>query len=149
MAAEFARHGEADPVARPVPRPHGPAAPHDPLVAAPGTPPWQPFWALDVGEGEVLGVSVLRHRLDGALAEVCGHIGLRVRPERRRQGIGTRIFGLTLAQARTRGLACALVLCEPDNPASVALIRRHGGEFEREASAAGQSLLRFWVPTAR
>lgn len=150
MVDEFNRHGETPHTQKPLLRRLG----FDAHLAAlqrsedtPGLPPWRPYWALDAVQGELLGLSALRHTLNAPMAEVGGHIGVQVRPSRRGQGVGARLFALTLAQARRHGLSRVLVLCAPDNAPSLALIRRQGGVFEREASAAGQTLLRFWAPT--
>lgn len=150
MIDEFRRHGEAPHHQKPLLRADGFDAHLAALQrseATPGRPPWRPYWAMDAAMGELLGLTALRHTLDAPMAEVGGHIGFQVRPSRRGQGLGRQIFGLTLAQARAHGLERVLVLCAPDNAPSLAVVRRHGGVFEREASAAGQTLLRFWVPT--
>lgn len=111
------------------------------------------FW-LVAGEGEltgpapqILAVSGLRHRLTPPLTEVGGHIGYAVRPSARRQGIGTALLGLTLAEARKLGLARVLITCDVTNTGSARIIQRNGGVLEDERSVPShpEPVARYWI----
>lgn len=49
-----------------------------------------------------------------------------VSPERRRQGIGSRLVGECLQRARNRGMTAAVLEVRPSNTEAVALYRRFG-----------------------
>ncbi len=59
----------------------------------------QTYWVTPEGSNEVLAVTSLQTRLPPEDAAWRGHIDFRVRPSRRRRGIGTQALGLTLARA--------------------------------------------------
>jgi predicted acetyltransferase len=111
------------------------------------------FWLVaDEGEPagpapQILAVSGLRHRLTPPLTEVGGHIGYAVRPSARRQGIGTALLGLTLAEARKLGLARVLITRDVTNTGSGRIIQRNGGVLEDERSIPGHPapVARYWI----
>lgn len=84
------------------------------------------FWWVS---GEYyLGTLVIRHRLNGELAdEDGGHIGYHVVAPWRRQGHATRMLAAGLEQCRTLGMPRALLCCAPENEASRRVIRANGG----------------------
>jgi predicted acetyltransferase len=106
------------------------------------------FWLVD--DGEVVGVSNLRHRLTDSLRIEGGHIGYGVRPSARGRGHGTRMLALTLAEAARLAIPQALLTCAKENLASSAVIRANGGVLQDEAFLAsrGEVVQRWWVPTA-
>jgi predicted acetyltransferase len=113
----------------------------------PNLVPWTTFWA--VSDSRLVGFSSLRHHLSPWMAEYGGHIGYRVRPSARRFGLGTMILRLTLARAFARGINPALIVCTPENAASVAVIKKNGGVYDREVQREDGVLLhRFWVSTS-
>jgi len=154
LVAEFAARGEPF-----VPFPLG--FPHDNFEALlaqlagcdrgigipEGFVPHSTFWLVD--DGEVVGVSNLRHRLTDSLRIEGGHIGYGVRPSARGRGHGTRILALTLPEAAKLGIAQALLTCAKANLASGAVIRANGGVFQDEAflESRGEVVQRWWVPT--
>jgi predicted acetyltransferase len=108
--------------------------------------PWTAFWA--VSGTQLVGISSLRHWLSPWMAEFGGHIGYRIRPNARRRGLGTQLLRLTLSKALELGINPALIVCAPENVASVAIIQRNGGLYDRETKRDdGVRLHRFWVPT--
>src|SRR6266702_2882008 len=110
--------------------------------------PWTAFWA--VSDARLVGVSSLRHWLSPWMAEFGGHIGYRVRPSARRLGLGTLILRLTLAKAFEHGIDPALIVCTPDNTASIAVIKNDGGGYDRETEREDSVRLhRFWVATSK
>lgn len=105
-------------------------------------PAW--FLAAEV-DGELVGRVSVRLDLNDWLYSVGGHIGYAVRPAFRRRGYAARILrgGLEVLR-RERGLGEAVVVCDPDNGASAAVIRSVGGVL---APVEGSEYnLRFEVP---
>jgi predicted acetyltransferase len=84
------------------------------------------FWYVS---GEYyLGTLVLRHQLNGELAdEAGGHIGYHVVAPWRRQGHATRMLTIALEECRAIGLQRALLCCAPENEASRRVIVTNGG----------------------
>lgn len=110
-----------------------------------GLVPQSTFWL--VRDGEVIGVSSLRHRLTPLLKIEGGHIGYMIRPSERRKGYGTLILALMLAECRTRGYRRVMVTCNTDNIGSARIIQKNGGEFEGEAPSPTTGILvsRYWI----
>ena len=111
-----------------------------------GFVPSSVYWLVDAN-GEIVGVSSLRHRLTPALEDLGGHIGYRVHPAHRRKGYGTLLLKLTLEQARRRGLRRVLVTCDTDNIGSAGVIRNNGGVLDSQgiSSQSGKHVSRFWI----
>ena len=111
----------------------------------PGRVPALQFWLAD-GD-TLLGRSTLRLQLTAALGLEGGHIGYDVRPSARRRGVGTELLRLTLFEARTRGIARALVTCDSDNLGSRAIIERNRGVLEGESRSkdSGKLVARYWI----
>ncbi|MCC7264637.1 MAG: GNAT family N-acetyltransferase [Candidatus Latescibacteria bacterium] len=100
----------------------------------------QVFWLIS--GGEYLGQTSVRPQLSSRyLLTYGGHIGYSIRPSRRRQGYGTQILALALAEARQLGLQRVLVTCNSDNIPSKRIIEHNGGCFE-SAMAMPAHLLR-------
>jgi predicted acetyltransferase len=113
----------------------------------PNLVPWTAFWA--VNDKRLVGFSSLRHWLSPWMTEFCGHIGYRVRPSARRFGFGTLILRLTLSKAFEHGINPALIVCTPENTASVTVIKKNGGIYDRDTEREdGVRLHRFWVSTS-
>ena len=113
-----------------------------------GFVPHSTFWL--VAEGEVVGVSNLRHRLTESLRAEGGHIGYGVRPSARGRGFGKRLLALTLGEAARLGIDRALLTCAKANTASSGVILANGGVLEDESfrESRGEVVQRWWVPTA-
>lgn len=101
------------------------------------------FWLVQ--EGELVGVSSLRHHLNERIRHVGGHIGLGIRPAWRGKGLGTSLLGLTLQQARQLGIAQVHVHCHKHNEASARMIRANGGLLESEIEADGELVQRYLI----
>ncbi len=112
----------------------------------PGHVPETTYWLLR-GEETIVGVGRLRHRLTLALRELGGHIGYDIRPSERRKGYGTALLGLTLREARARGLRRVLLTCDDDNVASARIIEKNGGVLADRVRPAGHDELwrRYWI----
>jgi predicted acetyltransferase len=78
-------------------------------------------------EGRILGELYIRHRLSPRLEQVGGHVGYKVRPSCRNQGVATAALRLALKQLGAMGIATALVTCRANNRASARVIEKCGG----------------------
>lgn len=97
------------------------------------------------GEGRIVGMIDLRHRLNEHLAEFGGHIGYSVRPAERRKGYASQMLAMVLPEAEKLGFDRVLVTCDKGNEASRRTIERNGGRFEREARDGDEIVLRYWI----
>ena len=80
---------------------------------------------------EIVATLVLRHELNAYLRKYIGHIGYRVHPAYRRQGIATEMLKQAVVLAKQEfGLRAAMVSCRDDNIASKKTILRAGGCWE-------------------
>jgi predicted acetyltransferase len=104
-------------------------------------------WIVD--GNSYLGSIALRHRLNGYLAEVGGHVGYSVRPSARGRGLASWALGRSLELARDYGLQEVLVTCADTNIASARTIEANGGILEgMRAGADGLNYRRYWMPTS-
>jgi predicted acetyltransferase len=105
------------------------------------------FWFVE--DGEILGVSNLRHRLNEEIRRCGGHIGLGVRPSQRGRGLGTDLMSLTIQEAWKRGIDEVHIHCYKSNPASAKIIEANGGVLhsEIEEGASASVVQRFVVRT--
>ena len=95
-----------------------------------GFVPSSTYWLIE--DGEIVGVSNLRHYLNDRIREYGGHIGLGIRPSCQGRGLGTRLLALTIEAARRRGIGEIHVHCNKDNPASAGMIVANGGMLDSE-----------------
>ena len=82
------------------------------------------------------------------LKQYGGHIGYSIRPDRRKQGIGTKMLRDTLILCRKEyGLDRVLVTCLEDNEASAKVIMNNGGVYENKVYYAPEEkyIRRFWI----
>ncbi|MDJ0711869.1 MAG: GNAT family N-acetyltransferase [Woeseiaceae bacterium] len=96
---------------------------------------WVPnttYWLLE--DGEIVGVSSLRHRMTEKLRRVGGHIGFGVRPGAQGRGVAKELLRQTLYRAKLLGIAEVLVVCLKENVASARVILANGGRIEAEYS---------------
>jgi L-amino acid N-acyltransferase YncA len=83
-----------------------------------------------------------------------GVIGTYVSLERRRLGIGARLFAATFTAARRNGFEKLFAFVRSDNPAALQVYRRHGfeiiGTARRHARIAGryvdEIMIELWLP---
>jgi predicted acetyltransferase len=114
-------------------------------------------WQQDLGQTSVRPQLSSRYLLTYG-----GHIGYSIRPSRRRQGYGTKILALALAEAQRLGLQRVLITCNSDNLPSKKIIEHNGGRFESsmvmpahllraEGRAAKGKIdkLRYWIELAK
>lgn len=89
-----------------------------------GVVPSSTYWL--VVDGQIIGVSNLRHQLNNKLRHCGGHIGLGIRPRYRGQGWGAELLRLTILAADKIGIGCLHVHCYQANVASSKMIKRNG-----------------------
>ncbi len=99
-------------------------------------------------EGRILGELYIRYGLSPRLAKIGGHIGYKVRPSCRNQGVATAALRLALGQLGGRGFERALVTCRADNHASARVIEKCGGLRISDATTEQFVEWRYSVPTA-
>ncbi len=111
-----------------------------------GWVPWSTYWLVR-DPRRILGVSRLRHRLNGRLLVTGGHIGYDIRPAERGKGYGTRILAMTLEKARARAIRRALLTCLAGNAASARVIEKNGGVLQDviDSEEMGGPLKRYWI----
>jgi predicted acetyltransferase len=98
--------------------------------------------------GRILGEVYIRHRLSPRLEKIGGHIGYKVRPTERNQGIATAALKLGLQLLRQACMERALVTCGDTNAASARVIEKCGGVRIDNAETERGIERRYWVPTA-
>ncbi len=100
------------------------AQPETPLV--PETVYWATF------DGHVVGRISLRHRLEGNLHKIGGHIGYEVSPKWRRRGFATEMLHLILQTDKAKEIGRLLLTCSPTNKASNKTITKNSGQFSKK-----------------
>lgn len=103
--------------------------------------PWSAYWLVDLSDGSIAGVSSLRHVLSVQMRERGGHVGYRVRPARRRAGLGRLLLNEMVRLAGLRGIDPVMVVCRDDNAASAGVILSCGG-VEYDPVPDGERMLR-------
>lgn len=83
-------------------------------------------------EEKPAGMVKLRHYLNDSLREHGGHIGYALIPQHRGKGYGNKMLELTLSEAKKLGIENVLLVCNPDNYASQAVIMKNGGKLEKK-----------------
>ncbi|KAA6456905.1 GNAT family N-acetyltransferase [Acidobacteria bacterium AB60] len=97
--------------------------------------------------GRILGEVYVRHRLSPWLEQIGGHVGYKVRPSARNQGVATAALRLALKELKALGVESALVTCNTTNAASAKVIERCGGQRIEDAILENRIERRYWVPT--
>lgn len=100
-----------------------------------GFVPSSTYWLVE--GSELVGVSNLRHYLNGRLRRHGGHIGLGVRPSCRGRGLGNTLLARTIQEARKKGIVEIYIHCHKSNIASAKMIVRNGGVFHSESQDEG------------
>lgn len=110
-----------------------------------GRAPCRHFWLMDAAD--VVGTARVRLELSPDLEREIGHIGYDVRPSKRGQGYGAKLFSLVLEAAHELGVSPAYVICDSHNMASVAIVERAGARLLEEvmSSQTGAPIRRYSV----
>ena len=95
-----------------------------------GFVPSSTYWLVE--NGELIGVSNLRHYLNERIKKSGGHIGLGVRPSFRGRGFGHLLMALTIQEARRKSIREIHIHCHKNNEASVRMIISNGGVLDSE-----------------
>lgn len=103
--------------------------------------PSEVFWYV-AGE-HYLGTLVIRHRLTAD--EGGGHVGYHVVRPWQGRGHATAMLREALGRCAELGIERALLTVAPDNAASLAVVRRNGGQPD---GTNHEGELRFWIDTA-
>lgn len=103
------------------------------------------FWAV---EGErVIGRISLRHKLQGNLHKIGGHIGYEVRPSFRRKGMATEMLRQVLLTDKALEIGELLLTCSPENIASNKTIVSNGGILKQRifVESVNQDRNHYWI----
>lgn len=95
-----------------------------------GFVPATTYWLVE--EGEIVGVSNLRHYLNERIRHSGGHIGLGIRPGYRGKRLSIKLLELTLEKASERGIDPIHIHCHKSNEASSRMIQAVGGKLDSE-----------------
>lgn len=98
-------------------------------------------------DGHILGEVYIRHGLSPGLEQVGGHIGYKVRPSCRNQGVATAALRLALKKLHSMNIERALITCKSTNTASARVIKKCGGVRTTDAITSDGVEWRYWIPT--
>ncbi|WP_151766504.1 GNAT family N-acetyltransferase [Acinetobacter seifertii] len=88
------------------------------------------YWLVE--GSEIIGVSNLRPKLNEQIQYCGGHIGLGIRPSKRKQNFGSKLLELTIEEAWKLGLTELHIHCYKSNLASAKLIEANNGRLHSE-----------------
>lgn len=88
------------------------------------------FFAVREKDRKIIGMIDLRHTLNDFLKDL-GNCGYSVRPLERKQGYAAEMLRQLLLVAKAAGILKLHLSVERDNTASVKVIRKNGGLYER------------------
>lgn len=88
------------------------------------------FFAVREKDRKIIGMIDLRHTLNDFLKDL-GNCGYSVRPLERKQGYADQMLRQLLLVAKAAGILKLHLSVERDNTASVKVIRKNGGLYER------------------
>lgn len=113
-----------------------------------GFVPSSTYWLVQ--DGELVGVSNLRHYLNDRIRHHGGHIGVGIRPSFRGRGLGNLLLASTIEEARKKGITELHIHCLKSNVASAKMIARNGGVLDSEVRDEGSDrIIRRYCVTAR
>lgn len=94
------------------------------------------FFAVRKSDNRIVGIIDLRHTLNEFLKDF-GNCGYSVRPSERKKGYATEMLSEILQIAQAAGMEEIHISVEKENIASVKVIQKNGGVFERSFDHEG------------
>ncbi len=91
------------------------------------------FFAIRKGDDKIIGIIDLRHTLNDFLKDL-GNCGYSVRPSERKKGYATEMLCKLLQAAKEAGMKELHISVEKENMASIKVIRKNSGVYERSFS---------------
>lgn len=88
------------------------------------------FFAIRKSDDKIIGIIDLRHTLNEFLKDL-GNCGYSVRPSERKKGYATQMLHQLLQVAKEAGMNALHLSVEKENTASVKVIQKNGGVYER------------------
>lgn len=96
------------------------------------------FFAVRKSDGRIVGIIDLRHTLNDFLKDL-GNSGYSVRPSERKKGYASEMLSQLLQAAKEAGMEELHISVERKNTASVKVIQKNGGAYERSFSCEGEA----------
>ena len=96
------------------------------------------FFAVRKSDGRIVGIIDLRHTLNDFLKDL-GNCGYSVRPSERKKGYASQMLSQLLQAAKEAGMKEIHISVEKANTASVKVIRKNGGAYERSFFCEGEA----------
>lgn len=96
------------------------------------------FFAVRESDGRIVGIIDLRHTLNDFLKDL-GNCGYSVRPSERKKGYASAMLSQLLREAKEAGMEELHISVEKENTASVKVIQKNGGAYERSFSCEGEA----------
>lgn len=98
-------------------------------------------------EDKIVGIINIRLELNDFLRKECGNISYSVRPTERGKHYATDMLHEAVSFCRKIGLDDIVLTCDKSNPASAEVIKKGGGEFDKEfySERFGEVIQRFVV----
>ena len=88
------------------------------------------FFAIRKSDDKIIGMIDLRHTLNEFLKDL-GNYGYSVRPSERKKGYATEMLYQLVQTAKEAGMKELHISVEQDNTASIKVIQKNGGRYER------------------
>lgn len=96
------------------------------------------FFAVRKSDEKIIGIIDLRHTLNEFLKDL-GNCGYSVRPSERKKGYATEMLRQLLETAKDAGMKELHLSVEQDNTASIKVIQKNGGLYERSFTYEGET----------
>ena len=108
-----------------------------------GSPPQTLYFCFD--NGILVGAVTIRHFLNERTVIAGGHVGIGIRPTKRRTGYATQALGLAIQKLYAMGIDDILLTCAEGNIGSEKTMLKYGAIFENLVDVDGERQKRFWL----